>query len=84
MAAVMIAGLVSLGVAGDYVYFGAMRQTLDVTTILIVTPVAGLAGSIIGGLFTRAMLAFVAPERDWLKRLKTRRSPSRVPAASWR
>ena len=28
MGAVMIAGLVSLGVAGDYIYFGEMRETL--------------------------------------------------------
>lgn len=57
MAAVLIAGMVSLGLAGDYVYFGEMRQTLSVTQALFVTPVAGLIGGVAGGCFSRLMLA---------------------------
>lgn len=57
MAAVLIAGMVSLGLAGDYIYFGAMRQTLSVGKALVAAPVAGLLGGVIGGLFSRAMLA---------------------------
>lgn len=57
MAAVLIAGMVSLGLAGDYVYFGVMRQTLSVGQAMIVAPVAGLLGGVAGGLFSRAMLA---------------------------
>ncbi|GAA0732936.1 chloride channel protein [Sphingomonas japonica] len=72
MAAVMIAGLVSLGIAGDYVYFGAMRQTLAVGTILIVTPIAGIAGGLTGGLFSRAILAMLAPGAAWARYLKAR------------
>lgn len=58
MTAVLIAGMVSLGIAGDYVYFGAMRQTLGVREALIVTPVAGVVGGVAGGLFSRLMLSF--------------------------
>ena len=58
MTAVLIAGMVSLGIAGDYVYFGAMRQTLGVREALIVTPVAGIIGGVSGGLFSRLMLSF--------------------------
>jgi H+/Cl- antiporter ClcA len=58
MTAVLIAGMVSLGIAGDYVYFGAMRQTLGVREALIVTPVAGIIGGVAGGLFSRMMLSF--------------------------
>ena len=58
MTAVLIAGMVSLGIAGDYVYFGVMRQTLSVRDALIATPVAGVAGGIAGGLFSRLMLSF--------------------------
>ena len=72
MAAVMIAGLVSLGIAGDYVYFGAMRQMLDVGAMLAVCPVAGVAGGVAGGLFTKAVLAFASPEHPLLKRLRSR------------
>ncbi len=57
MAAVLIAGMVSMGLAGDYIYFGAMRQTLHVTQALVAAPVAGLFGGIAGGLFSRLMLA---------------------------
>lgn len=71
MAAVMIAGLVSLGIAGDYIYFGAMRQTLSLRSVLIVTPIAGVIGGLTGGLFTRIVLAGAAPVRAWAKRLKT-------------
>lgn len=58
MAAVMIAGFVSLGIAGDYVYFGAMRQTLALRSTLIVVPVMGIAGGLAGGLFSRVLLGF--------------------------
>lgn len=72
MAAVMIAGLVSLGVAGDYVYFGAMGQTLSVHVVLIVTPVAGIVGGASGGLFSRMVLGLATPSRSWIARIRTR------------
>lgn len=58
MAAVLIAGMVSLGLAGDYVYFGVVGQTLSVRQALLATPVAGIVGGMIGALFARAMLGF--------------------------
>ncbi|WP_233423675.1 chloride channel protein [Sphingobium amiense] len=57
MAAVLIAGMVSLGVAGDYVYFGVMHQTLGVREAIVAAPVAGILGGLAGGSFSRAMLA---------------------------
>lgn len=78
MAAVMISGLVSLGIAGDYIYFGAMRQTLDLGSVLLIAPVAGIAGGIAGGLFSRALLGFSAARSPWIKALKQR--PVRVAA----
>jgi len=72
MAAVMIAGLVSLGIAGDYIYFGAMRQTLDLRGVLLVAPVAGIAGGLAGGLFSRALLSFADPRHAWLRAIRQR------------
>jgi H+/Cl- antiporter ClcA len=72
MAAVMVAGLVSLGIAGDYIYFGAMRQTLDLRSVLVVAPLAGIAGGLAGGLFSRALLAFAAPTHPWIRVAKKR------------
>jgi H+/Cl- antiporter ClcA len=57
MTAVLIAGMVSLGFAGDYVYFGVVGQTLSLSATLVLAPVAGVLGGIAGGLFSRAMLA---------------------------
>jgi len=55
MATVMIAGLVSLGVAGDYVYFGAMTTTLPLIQIVVLAPLTGVVGGLAGGLFSRAL-----------------------------
>lgn len=57
MAAVLIAGMVSLGLAGDYVYFGTMSQTLSVREALVAAPVAGVLGGLLGAFFSRALLA---------------------------
>lgn len=72
MAAVMISGLVSLGIAGDYIYFGAMRQTLDISSTLILTPLAGIVGGLAGGLFARLMLRWQATEHPLAARVKAR------------
>lgn len=58
MAAVLIAGMVSLGIAGDYVYFGVVTQKLAPTRAMLVAPLAGLLGGLAGALFARSMLAF--------------------------
>lgn len=58
MAAVLIAGMVSLGLAGDYVYFGVVGQTLSVRQALLATPVAGIVGGTFGAIFARTMLGF--------------------------
>ena len=72
MAAVMIAGLVSLGVAGDYVYFGAMRQTLPLQSVLVIAPVMGVIGGLAGGLFSRALLAMASPALRFTRALRRR------------
>ncbi|QGP78549.1 chloride channel protein [Sphingobium sp. CAP-1] len=72
MAAVLIAGMVSLGLAGDYVYFGVMRQTLSVREALIAAPVAGLLGGIAGGLFSRLMLRASSTDRAPMRWLRDR------------
>jgi H+/Cl- antiporter ClcA len=56
MAAVLISGMMAQGVAGDYLYFGTVDQTLPLGAVLMVAPVAGVVGGTAGGLFSRAML----------------------------
>ena len=57
MAAVMVSGVVSLGISGDYVYFGAVSESLPLPVMLIAAPLAGLVGGALGGLFSRALIA---------------------------
>lgn len=71
MAAVLIAGMTSLGIAGDYVYFGAMRDTLPLRQAILAAPVAGVVGGLAGGLFSRLMLA--AGGSDWRPLVVVRR-----------
>lgn len=72
MAAVMIAGLVSLGIAGDYVYFGAMRESLPLKSVLIIAPVTGVVGGLTGGLFSKALLAMANPAVRFTRALRQR------------
>ena len=72
MAAVMIAGFVSLGIAGDYVYFGAMRQTLALNATLAVVPVIAICGGLAGGLFSRCVLGFGRSRHAFLVTLRRR------------
>ncbi|WP_323982155.1 chloride channel protein [Novosphingobium aureum] len=72
MGAVVMSGLVSLGIAGDYVYFGVMRETLSVSSVLMITPVAGILGGILGGLFSRTMLSFARSSHPWFQQIRKR------------
>lgn len=66
MTAILISGMVTLGIAGDYVYFGALPETLAVSRVLIIAPVAGFVGGIAGGLFARLILAVSRHRRRYL------------------
>ncbi|HEV2516898.1 MAG TPA: chloride channel protein [Devosia sp.] len=56
MAAVVVAGLVSLGIAGDYLYFGAMNDTMTLAAGLLTVPVVAAIGGAAGALFSRLVL----------------------------
>lgn len=80
MTAVLIAGMVSLGLAGDYVYFGAMSEVVTVRQALVMVPVAGVLGGIAGGLFSRLMLAFA--QSHWAPLAAMRRRPIMLAAGA--
>lgn len=64
MGAVMISGLTSQGLAGNYLYFGTMNQSLPVGAAIVIAPIAGLAGGALGGLFSRGMLEVTRRRRE--------------------
>jgi H+/Cl- antiporter ClcA len=72
MTAILIAGIVSLGIAGDYVYFGTMPATLGLGRTLVIAPVAGILGGLSGGLFARAVLAITYKRQKYLGPFATR------------
>lgn len=57
LAAIVIAGMVAQSTQGDYIYFGAIGAHLPLASALLVAPVAGIAGGLAGGLFSRILLA---------------------------
>jgi len=67
MAAVMISGMVSLGIAGDYIYFGQVHESMSALSALYAVPLAGVAGGVAGALFSRVVLLFTVGEAQWLK-----------------
>jgi H+/Cl- antiporter ClcA len=56
LSAIVIAGMVSQSIQGDYVYFGLIGAHMSIGAALLVVPVAGLAGGLSGGLFSRLVL----------------------------
>jgi len=55
--AVIIAGIVSYSLLGDYAYFGHTSATLDFATGWNVVVVCGMAGGLLGGIFSRSLIA---------------------------
>ena len=58
LAAVVIAGVMTTAISGDYTYFGAASVRLGVGIGWIAVLVCGLAGGLAGGLFSAALVGF--------------------------
>jgi len=56
LTAVILAGMVSLGLLGDYTYFGVARAQLPSVASWLAVPVCGLAGGLAGGGFSRVLI----------------------------
>jgi H+/Cl- antiporter ClcA len=63
--AVILSGIASLGLVGNYSYFGSTNSMLLVTIDWIAVLVCGVAGGALGGLFARAVLWGNARMRAW-------------------
>ncbi len=73
LTAVILAGITSLAVLGNYNYFGSTDAQLDSFEEWVVIPVCGVAGGIIGGLFSQLLIV----GSRWLAPL-TRAKPLQV------
>ncbi len=54
--AVILAGMASLGLVGNYSYFGSNASMLTVTSDWLALPLCGVVGGLLGALFARAVL----------------------------
>jgi H+/Cl- antiporter ClcA len=72
--AVILAGLASLGLVGNYTYFGSTNSTLLVTIDWLAVPVCGVAGGLFGGLFARAVMWGSGRLSRWVKTDPMRRA----------
>jgi len=57
LAAVIVAGIVSLSLLGNYTYFGQTHATLGLTDGLAAVVLCGTVGGLLGGTFARLLLA---------------------------
>lgn len=60
---VILAGLVSLALVGNYAYFGQSEAVLAGWGMWVVVPVCGILGGVMGGLFSRLVIMFAFGER---------------------
>jgi H+/Cl- antiporter ClcA len=57
IAAVVVAGLTSLALVGNYTYFGTNADALQFGADWLAVPFCGVAGGLLGGLFSRILIA---------------------------
>ncbi|GAB3445923.1 chloride channel protein [Insolitispirillum peregrinum] len=55
---VIIAGITAIALMGNYTYFGHTSATLELATAWKPVLICGIGGGVIGGAFTRVLLAF--------------------------
>ncbi len=57
---IIAAGITSLGVLGDYTYFGSTAATLPLGAVWLVVPLCAVVGGLFGGLFSRILVTLLA------------------------
>lgn len=60
---VVDAGLVSLGITGDYVYFGTVTRYDAIWGVLLLAPMIGVLGGLAGGIFARLLVEMATSTR---------------------
>lgn len=63
--AVIIAGVVALGILGNYTYFGVTSASFVHARDWIAVPVCGVAGGLLGGIYSRLLVGGMRRLRPW-------------------
>ncbi|WMJ71482.1 chloride channel protein [Stenotrophomonas sp. 24(2023)] len=72
LTAVIVAGVVSLGLLGNYTYFGRVGASLPLGMGWLAVLLCGVAGGLGGGLFSRLVLAAADGRPRWLGQARAR------------
>ena len=72
LTAVIVGGVVSLGLLGNYTYFGHVSARLPLGQGWLAILLCGVVAGLLGGLFARAVLASAAGRPRWLGQLRQR------------
>lgn len=72
LTAVIVAGVVSLGIVGNYAYFGEIAAALPLGRAWIAVLLTGIVGGLAGGLFARLILPSATGFRGVVGRLRGR------------
>jgi H+/Cl- antiporter ClcA len=72
LTAIVVAGVVSLGIVGNYAYFGDITAALPLGRAWIAVLLTGIVGGLAGGLFARLIIPSVTGFRGAMSRLRAR------------
>lgn len=71
---IIAAGITSLGILGDYTYFGTTKDTLPLGRAWLIVPLCAIVGGLAGGLFSRILIVCLTGEATrGIRRLVTGR-----------
>lgn len=72
LTAVIVAGVVSLGIVGNYAYFGEITAAMPLGRAWIAVLLTGIVGGLAGGLFARLIVPSTTGVRGAMSRLRAR------------
>jgi len=72
LTAVIVGGVVSLGLLGNYTYFGKVTATLPLGQAWLAIVLCGVVAGLLGGVFANAVLLTMAGRPRWLGQLRQR------------
>ncbi len=72
LTAVIVGGVVSLGLLGNYTYFGKVAVALPLGQAWLAIALCGSVAGLLGGIFARLVLASVSGKPRWLGALRQR------------
>ena len=72
LTAVIVGGVVSLGLLGNYTYFGKVTATLPLGQAWLAIVLCGTVAGLLGGLFAKAVLLTMEGRPRWLGTLRQR------------